>query len=83
MLGQQVLTHAHFDKLKIMFSGRDCLPYLYLLMVSKNIIKKMMKLNDNLLHLKRNKGLRNGMEENPRRCYNAKSKLCLLTCPTG
>lgn len=52
-------------------------------MVSKNIIKKMMKLNDNLLHLKRNKGLRNGMEENPRRCYNAKSKLCLLTCPTG
>jgi len=55
-----------------MFSGGDCLPYLFSLMGSKNILKKMMKLNDNVLQLKRINGLRNGVEESPRRSYNAK-----------
>lgn len=73
MLWQQVLTHTNFEKCKIIFSGWDCLPYLYSLMGFKNVLIKMVKLNDNLLHLKRNEGLRNGMEESPKRCY-AKSK---------
>lgn len=75
MLGHQILTHVNAEKCKIMFSGRDCLPLFYPLMYSKNILKrKAVKLNDNLLHLYKNKVLRNRMEESPRRCYDTNSK---------
>lgn len=73
MLGQDVLAHTNLDKCKTTFSRRDCFPYLCSLMGSKSILENMVVLNDNLLHLKWNKGLRNGMGESPGRCSDADS----------